>query len=356
MSLIGLRRRRLIVLIAIFCIAVLIVFLHLGMKSKGAFQDGQKSLDGHDLVDKLQHISNSQLLLNLLANISSYLERPERSTQIDAMASTYKHSSTKKAAATNKPQEINLDTIPVQFKQSMTPRQKMILFDLMDKLDKVMTEQNILYLLYGGSLLGSYRHHDLIPWDDDIDIFVPLAKKEELVRAVATLGDHYKIVPAGPRMKLFSDKSNKTSRFSWKWPYVDISFYAENATHIMDSSKEFKNYIYPKNVVFPLHRRPLGTLMLFAPKDTYANLKLTYTTMKNCQSYFYSHMLEKLSKNPKLSMPCSNLKRVVPFVHRTLAKTGINESLWLNEKFIHSYVINEPQYAMTDPFGLELMQ
>ena len=36
----------------------------------------------------------------------------------------------------------------------------------------VMERYNITYILSDGSLLGSYLYHDMLPWDDDIDIRV----------------------------------------------------------------------------------------------------------------------------------------------------------------------------------------
>ena len=36
----------------------------------------------------------------------------------------------------------------------------------------VMERYNITYILSDGTLLGSYLYHDMLPWDDDIDIRV----------------------------------------------------------------------------------------------------------------------------------------------------------------------------------------
>lgn len=42
--------------------------------------------------------------------------------------------------------------------------------DMLVDFDRVCRENNIPYVLFGGSLLGAVRHHGYIPWDDDADI------------------------------------------------------------------------------------------------------------------------------------------------------------------------------------------
>lgn len=45
--------------------------------------------------------------------------------------------------------------------------------EILDEIVRVCDEHQLTYMLIGGTLLGAYRHHGFIPWDDDIDVVMP---------------------------------------------------------------------------------------------------------------------------------------------------------------------------------------
>lgn len=47
--------------------------------------------------------------------------------------------------------------------------------EILDAFVKICTEHNLKYYLAGGSLLGAVRHKGPIPWDDDVDVYMPRA-------------------------------------------------------------------------------------------------------------------------------------------------------------------------------------
>lgn len=58
--------------------------------------------------------------------------------------------------------------------------EKYINLALLDYFDKVCRENDIKYSLTGGTLLGAVRHKGLIPWDDDVDVFLSRPEFEKL--------------------------------------------------------------------------------------------------------------------------------------------------------------------------------
>ena len=55
-----------------------------------------------------------------------------------------------------------------------------ISLDLLFKFDEVCRKHHLSYTLAYGSLLGAIRHEGFIPWDDDIDVFMPRKDYERL--------------------------------------------------------------------------------------------------------------------------------------------------------------------------------
>lgn len=59
---------------------------------------------------------------------------------------------------------------------------KTIQMDILEVVDKFCKENNIRYSLACGSFLGAVRHKGYIPWDDDIDIYIPRDDYERFIK------------------------------------------------------------------------------------------------------------------------------------------------------------------------------
>lgn len=80
-------------------------------------------------------------------------------------------------------------------KQDIQPLEKNILFQVLD-----FFEQNhIVYFTSGGTTLGAVRHGGFIPWDDDIDLYIPRPDYDRMLRLSQdkTIGDHIRIYRPG---------------------------------------------------------------------------------------------------------------------------------------------------------------
>lgn len=67
--------------------------------------------------------------------------------------------------------------------------------DLLRDFAHRLDEQGIKYYLAFGTLLGAVRHQGFIPWDDDVDVFVPRPDYDRLLQnADRVIGDEYLLV------------------------------------------------------------------------------------------------------------------------------------------------------------------
>ena len=200
--------------------------------------------------------------------------------------------------------------------------------------------------MISGTLLGSYRHHDLIPWDDDLDLIIPMSEQSRLKAAVVSLEPDFRLfsdVDAGYQWKFYLSAAVPGSHRIWfwfnrssaRWPYVDVFFYRQNATHVWNTCPWFTDEVWPLRSVFPLRRRPFGDLSLPAPCDTAAVLAINFD-VERCRSRTFDHVRNSklwLSLRATTDVECRSLEMLWSFVRRrrwtdSSGTRRVTETLW----------------------------
>lgn len=66
--------------------------------------------------------------------------------------------------------------------KELSQRQKDCLLKLLDAFIQICADNNLRYYMAGGSCIGAIRHNGFIPWDDDIDVYMPREDFNELLK------------------------------------------------------------------------------------------------------------------------------------------------------------------------------
>jgi hypothetical protein len=130
---------------------------------------------------------------------------------------------------------------PKGFRTKFTPKEKVLAMQTLDAFVQALNASDILWFLYGGTLLGSYRHHGIIPWDDDMDLAVAWDHRNQTQRALKGLKPFFIL--------------DVTQEARWKlYPQVcHLALYLCFSS-AMESAEQFICKIYDKEMVtiFPL--------------------------------------------------------------------------------------------------------
>ena len=280
--------------------------------------------------------------------------------------------------------------------RALSRRQHREVIKVLRVLSDAFVANGITFSLWAGTLLGSYISHDLIPWDDDLDIVVKIddrVKVEKVMKQLTADGtyriqsfhDNLKleqIIKLGPvlgpqflglpkeywtennseklqafldikyhKFKFFASGSPWAGSRPWKWPFIDVIYYKENDTHIWNHEFPSLTSYFKKDTFYPLHLRPLSSLWLPSPHKTLDFLRQKFRTFR-CRSSNWNHAKEQVQVPQEL--PCDEAMRVYPYVKRRHLGYGlVEEVLMMGEDQVHRAILEEYQDYATEPFSLD---
>ena len=119
-------------------------------------------------------------------------------------------------------------------------------------------------------ILGSYTHHDFLPWDDDVDLRLSTRDRSRMYKLLhEELGHKIKITNINNKLEdydiLYFYWAPQAGTRNWSYPCIHIVYLHENSTHMWksDTNKHLiNNCAISKQDLFPLIWRPFGEIWL----------------------------------------------------------------------------------------------
>lgn len=202
----------------------------------------------------------------------------------------------------------------LEYNNSTVKAAQKILLDILLVFDKICRENNIKYWLDAGTLLGAYRHKGFIPWDDDIDVCVPIHDYKRLI----------------PLLKDFCDKSeNHILYFS----DVHFGFFYE---YFADTS-----FLY--NGVFPLR---IDIMPIKTIKNNEQDIKIDKSLLELVKLYVigkevnYDNLLEEHRKFlPVSGIPLKERNEFFKFYDNYMLTYNYDDSI--NKDFLITTCVSD---------------
>lgn len=136
---------------------------------------------------------------------------------------------------------------------------KRIELDILTRIDEVCQENGLKYFLCGGTLLGAVRHKGFIPWDDDIDIFMPRSDYEILLKIFENEESYAALSPFNEgyyyNFTKIVDKRTELKElgcipFEDMGVYVDVFPLDGMPSESSDVNRHYKRLNYIRNMIF----------------------------------------------------------------------------------------------------------
>ena len=218
--------------------------------------------------------------------------------------------------------------------------------ELLSTVDAILREFNVTYTLARGTLLGSFVMHDILPWDDDLDLFVSIGDLPKMKRLFNASGaGHYKQIKLFESrrrkaftIKLFRMRDPSAGGQAWNWPFIDIAFYLTDNNRVRSHDDKPEWWIKRADF-FPLTLRPLAGRWFPAPRNTAALIRKQYKHFV-CKKEAWDHKYE-LGVGKVQMADCRQLTSHYPFVERKVVLGETIETLMLNGTALYSLTLEE---------------
>lgn len=166
----------------------------------------------------------------------------------------------------------------------MSPAKRTVYYRFAHVVIQLLEKHQVEYFAHSGTLLGIARHEGFIPWDDDIDVMVPVSQEDKLASFLEDI-DNYglklgtsKTIESG----LVQLVPNSNIIFDNGYPhFLGFDIFLGTIEEIQgepcffykhkDFRRWFKNNWMPYKDVYPLQAYKFGPLTFMGPKvfDTY---------------------------------------------------------------------------------------
>ncbi|XP_064648259.1 uncharacterized protein LOC135500632 [Lineus longissimus] len=229
-----------------------------------------------------------------------------------------------------------------------------VFLDLLKTFIEIADELELVWFIHYGTLIGSWRHHGFVPWDDDIDIIVNISQKDALLSKIKSMNPYYMGEDGIPIVKFYSNRSTlKVPKSYHKWPFIDILFFEEDDDAIWDNLRYMNNIHLQKSDVFPLHKRPFEGFLVNSPRRPMKLLVKIFHSSDpvKCATGEGSHRPGR--DMPSVEVTCEALKNIFPFVHRESVDNIMKETLKLGDRALHTKYVDEEKDSLTLPYSFK---
>lgn len=218
--------------------------------------------------------------------------------------------------------EFNIEIEP--FKQvCMSNHDHLLLLSIMERLNELLKENKVEYFLIAGSLLGSFRYQDRMPWDDDIDIGIVDHKGVDLKESVNFESLPFSkfglgIMKVSFGYKVYDLKNNRRSNLELKFPFIDVfKFVIENGEYVyqdITARKKWINEKFQPSQLYPLTTCEYAKMTLPCPAKSKEFLSKAYPGWDKIAYISGSHTGKILFRPYKMPINETTTRQVLKYL------------------------------------------